>query len=221
MMRDASAAPLRRHLVSALALVALATTLASAACGDDTSSSSTGSGAGGAAGTGSGASTTGGTSTGEGAGDPCDGRPTACFDAATCYADPPTGVSFEADVLPIFVRSCALSTACHGNLQSPVTGSGYRPYLGASGDGESDVAAILEAIVGVESFIDPSKNVVEPGDWEASTLMNKVDGALDDCSNLDCPDGCLRLMPQGLSQPLPVAERNVMRSWIAEGALAN
>jgi hypothetical protein len=189
---------------------------AAAACGDDGGGSSTGQGGSG--------QTSGATSTGSGGEeivDPCDRLPEACFDAASCYADPPADVSFRDDVLPLFERSCALSTACHGNPQSPQTSSGYRAYLGAAGDGESDIPTIFEAIIDVESFTDPSKMVVDPGDSSNSFMMYALDGALDQCPDVSCPDDCGFLMPKGLQKPLPIAERNLIRAWIDQGAQDN
>jgi hypothetical protein len=192
--------------------------LAAGACGDSGGeSSSTGTGGGS---TGSSSSS----SSGEGGGpvDPCAERAVGCFDDAACYTDPPTGVSFTSDVLPIFERSCSLSNACHGNPSSPTTSSGYRPYMGKSSgsDEPSDIDLIFEAMA-TDSFIDPGKTIVVPGDWRASTLMNKMDGALDDCSDLSCPDDCGLMMPQGQARPLPLAERNLIRAWIEEGAEQN
>lgn len=212
----------RASLATPLLLLALGLA-ATAACGDD------GGGTGGAAGTGGAGTTSAETtaapasgSTGGGqTGDPCEDVPEGCFDPAACYADPPGDVSFRDDVLPILERSCSLSSACHGNAASPTTASGYRPYLGGAGSAESDVPTILAAIVDVDSWADTSKKVVVPGDWENSFFMNKVDGALDQCASTSCPDGCGRLMPQGPTKPLPLAERNLMRAWIEQGAQDN
>jgi hypothetical protein len=124
-------------------------------------------------------------------------------------------------VLPLLERSCSLSSACHGNPSSPTTASGYRPYLGGAGSQPSDVEAIFAANVGVDSWADTSKKVIDPGNWENSFLMNKLDGALDQCSSTSCPDGCGRLMPQGPTKPLPLAERNLVRAWIEQGAQDN
>jgi hypothetical protein len=124
-------------------------------------------------------------------------------------------------VLPIFERSCALSTSCHGNTASPTGSTGYRPYLGGAGDSPSDIPTIFEAIIDYDSYADVSKKVVTPGSWEESFLMNAMDGALDQCESTSCPDDCGLLMPRGLKNPLPIAERNLIRAWIDEGALDN
>ncbi len=192
---------------------------AAVACGDDGDTISSGTGAGGssAQSTGSTSATTGGGNDG----DPCDRVPEACFDAAACYADPPPDVSFREGVLPLFQRSCGLSTACHGNPDSPTTSSGYRPYLASKASEESDIPAIRAAIIGVESYADPTKSVVAPGDLANSFMMYALDGALDQCSETSCPDDCGFLMPKGLQKPLPLAERNLIRAWIEQGAQDN
>ncbi len=202
--------------LTALLVLCTSAAFVASACGDDGGGTGTGGG-------GDGTGTASSSSTGEPT-DPCAVPPAACFDAATCYATPPTGVSLREDLVPLMVRSCGLATACHGDPSSPRTDEGYQPYLGnKASEGESDVPAIHAAIVGVEAWGDPTKDVVTPGDWQQSYFMNKLDGALDQCGDLDCPgpDGCGVLMPKGLKNPLPVAERNLFRAWIAEGAQDN
>lgn len=197
--------------LTAVLVLCTSAALVASACGDD---------GGGTGGGDDGTGTASSSSTGEPA-DPCAGPPLACFDAATCYAAPPTGVSFQNQLLPILVRSCGLATACHGDTASPTTDEGYQPYLGnKASEGPSDVAAIRAAIIDYVAWGDPSKKVVAPGDWQHSYFMNKMDGALDQCGDLDCLD-CGLLMPKGLKNPLPVEERNLFRAWIAEGALDN
>jgi hypothetical protein len=205
---------LEARKLTALLVLCTSAALVASACGDDGGATGSGSGGGG---------TTGatGSSTGTGAEDPCAETPVGCFDAALCFTAPPTNVSLRNDLLPILQRSCGLTSACHANPASPTTSEGYRPHLGVKpSEGESDIPAILAAIVEVESWGDPSKVVVAPGDWQASYFMNKLDGALDQCGDLDCLD-CGRLMPQGLPKPLPLEERNLFRAWIAEGAQDN
>jgi hypothetical protein len=205
-------------MVKELLVPSLLIALAAAACGDDGGGGGSTSSAGGG---GAGAGTSTGTGTGGAPGDPCDALPEGCFDAASCYADPPADVSLREDVLPLFERSCALSTACHGNPTSPLTSTGYRPYLGGAGDEPSDIPTILAAIVDVDSFADTSRKVVAPGNWEQSFMMNALDGALDQCESTSCPDDCGSLMPKGLKNPLPIAERNLIRAWIEQGAQDN
>lgn len=214
--------------LAALLVLCSAVAVAASACGDDAADSGSSSGTGGGSGTGTPSGPSGPTgsssgtgSTGTGSDDPCDVVPEGCFDAAACFATPPTAVSLRGDLVPLMQRSCTLSNACHTDPTSPTTNDGYKPYLGSKkSEGESDVPAILAAIVDVESWGDPSRPVVDPGDWENSYFMNKLDGTLDQCGDVDCLD-CGRLMPQGSPKPLPLAERNLFRAWIQEGAQDN
>lgn len=212
--------------VSTLSLALVVSTtgaLVGSACGDDSSGDGEGGGSSGTSSTTDSAApgATGSTGAG-GEEDPCSNRPPACFDDALCYVDIPKGVSLRNDLIPLMQRSCTLSSACHTNPASPTTSQGYKPYLGVKlSEGESDIPKILAAIVDVEAWGDPSKSVVVPGEPENSYFMYKLDGALDSCPELDCPDGCGRLMPQGSPKPLPLAERNLFRAWIAEGAQDN
>ncbi len=201
--------------LTALLVICLTAALAASACGDD------GGGAGGGGGAESTTATSAPGSTGTDVEDPCAAAPVACFDTAACLGTLPTGVSLRNDLNPLMQRSCTLSNACHTNPASPTTNEGYKPYLGVKkSDGESDVPTLLAAIVDVDAWGDPSRKIVAPGDWEHSYFMNKLDGALDQCGDLDCLD-CGRLMPQGSPKPLPLAERNLFRAWIAEGARDN
>jgi hypothetical protein len=206
---------LEARKLTALLVLCTSAALVASACGDDGGGTGSGSGSGGGG-------TTGATgSTGTGVEDPCAVVPMGCFDPGACFANAPTGVSLRNDLVPLMQRSCTLSNACHTDKSNPTTNEGYKPYLGSKkSEGESDVPAILAAIVGVEAWGDPSIDVVTPGDWQNSYFMNKIDGALDQCGDLDCLD-CGRLMPQGSPKPLPIEERNLFRAWIAEGAQDN
>lgn len=203
--------------LTALLILSTSAAFAASACGDD-GGSETGSGGGGTT-----TSVSGGDTSSTGVlDDPCAAVPDGCFEPGACFADAPAGVSLRNDLIPLMQRSCTLSSACHTDPTSPTNSEGYKPYLGAKkNEGESDIPTILAAIVDVEAWGDPSRHVVAPGDWEGSYFMNKLDGALDGCPDLDCPDGCGRLMPQGSPKPLPLAERNLFRAWIAEGAQDN
>lgn len=146
---------------------------------------------------------------------------TGCFNYE-CFEAPAEEVSFQADVLPIFEQSCALSTSCHGGTKnSPMEALRYQPYLGEV-DQEatpSDVPFILDAIV---DKLSPTSalRIVAPGSPENSFLMHKMDGDLS-CADLDCVDGdCGDSMPQA-SSALPRETRDVVRTWIAQGAQDN
>jgi len=63
--------------------------------------------------------------------------------------------------------------------------------------------------------------LVTASDPSKSYLMHKLDG--DQCQyNAECSgQSCLSLMPSGGTQLLPVATRDVVRRWIAQGAQNN
>jgi hypothetical protein len=133
-------------------------------------------------------------------------------------------VSFAQDVMPIFRRSCSTGSAmCHGDPGVTTTGKGTggnRAYLGPPYSA-GDPATILAGLVGQPSFEDPSMNVVSPGSPTTSYLMLKMDGALSPLAPA-CASGalgqCGAPMPMG-GQLLPQATRDMVRSWIAQGAL--
>jgi len=129
-----------------------------------------------------------------------DHRPPAGFDALA------PAVSFSRDVLPVFATSCAFST-CHGSNVGPANGV----YLG------TDAARVHAAIVGVASGELPSMRLVTPGDPVESYLLRKMDGS--QCAlDARCSGGsCQGSMPKN-DALLPVAERDVVRRWIAQGA---
>jgi hypothetical protein len=123
-------------------------------------------------------------------------------------------VSFEKDVLPIFVQSCAF-TSCHG----ATSGANNGVTLGSKTQ-PNDASALRGNIVGVKAPELPTMNFATPGDPSQSYLMHKLDG--DQCKlDAQCTKAsCQSSMPQG-GDVLPVATRDVVRRWIAQGALAN
>ena len=136
------------------------------------------------------------------------GTPSGCVDYT-----PPAGfdanapaVSFEKDVMPIFQASCAFST-CHGSNVGTANGV----YLGA------DRARVHAAIVSVPGDELATMPFVTPGDPRASYLMRKMDGS--QCAlDAQCKGGsCQGSMPKN-EESLPVATRDVVRRWIAQGA---
>ncbi len=133
-------------------------------------------------------------------GSPCEYAPPAGFDALT------PKVTFTADVLPIFGRSCAFTT-CHGST----TGRANGVFLGKDGP------KVHAAIVNVKGDELPAMPLVTPGDPQESYLMRKMDGS--QCAlDAQCTGGsCGSSMPKG-DVPLDVATRDVVRRWIAQGA---
>lgn len=144
-----------------------------------------------------------------------------CFDYSTFDGTSPT-VSFKDEVLPIFQRSCGITTGCHGD---PNPTDEKRPYLGPKKTitaTDEDIATIRGAIIDVTSYFEPTMSIVTTGDPEKSFLMHKMDGTLK-CELLTCAEAkdCGVAMPQGNEEPLALAERDLVRRWIAQGAVDN
>ena len=118
-------------------------------------------------------------------------------------------VRFRADVQPIFAQSRAFSS-CHGSRG----GLGGGVYLGGAAAEAADVRAGLVSVSAPEL---PQMALVKPGAPEASYLMRKLDG--DACLlRADCKDhDCGEAMPR-TGDLLPIATRDVVRRWIAQGA---
>jgi hypothetical protein len=192
-----------RALLAALLLAAVA-----AACGgSDSSGSSATTSTTGTTGAAGGAGADGGSVTGD-----------SCFDYASFEGAQPA-VTFTADVLPLFRRSCGLSASCHGADPAPAG----RPFLGppmSAGDVTADQAkAIVTGLVGVTSSEEASLAIVAAGAPDKSFLLYKLDGA--DCAKLPCAatKSCGESMPQGSA--LAQSERDVLRRWVAQGAKAD
>jgi hypothetical protein len=154
-----------------------------------------------------------------GAGAGCGGPTTT--KSCSAYV-PPAGtdlaspvVSFAKDVVPIFVQSCAFDS-CHGAQH----GTNQGVYLGSKDPALLDVPRIRTSIVAKPANELPAMNYVTPGDTANSYLLHKIDG--DICTlHAQCMNGdCQETMPQA-SDLLPVATRDVVRRWIAQGAKDN
>ena len=145
-------------------------------------------------------------------------------DAGPCvaYAVPSTTdlatptMSFHANVMNILNTHCG-SGMCHGSADHPTGGV----FLGSSTAMGADAEAAFAAIVGQPSGELGSMSLVTPGDPARSYLMHKLDG--DQCLfETSCASpGCQHSMPSDLELLLPVAERDIVRRWIAQGATAN
>lgn len=149
------------------------------------------------------------------------GSEPACFDYAAFDGTSPAA-SFQADVLPVFQRSCGLSGACHGDESKPFED---RPYLGPNKDATASAAQIqliIDGLVDVPAYYEGSMSLVKASDPENSFLMHKLDFTLT-CDKLDCAasEDCGTNMPQGSKDPLDSAERDAIRRWIAQGAQNN
>jgi hypothetical protein len=149
------------------------------------------------------------------------GGASACFDYASFDGTKPP-VSFKDEVLPIMQRSCGVSSSCHGDSTAP---NENRPYLGPNKSTtatDMDISIILGGIVDVGSFYEESMSIVKPNDPENSFLMHKLDDTLG-CDKLTCAadKACGGIMPQGAEEPIDIAERDLVRRWIAQGAANN
>lgn len=113
---------------------------------------------------------------------------------------PPGGVRFGADIQPIFTANCAFS-GCHGSVS---------PQLGQN----LSAGRAYASIVGVPSAEVPALDRVEPSDPDASYLVHKIQGTQASVG------GFGGRMPLGAGA-LPADEIQLIRAWIAAGALDN
>jgi hypothetical protein len=159
-------------------------------------------------------SSTSSTTTAGGGGGGAGGAP-ACFDYAGWKGDSPA-TAFKADVLPLFRRSCGLSSSCHGSEQAPPGQPYLGPPLSAGDPTPAQIQAIRAAIIDVAAAKEPEMKIVAPGAPAESFLLYKLDGA--DCAKLACAasQSCGLQMPSGSA--LPTSERDVVRRWVAQGA---
>ena len=97
-------------------------------------------------------------------------------------------------IQPIWDDNCAMA-GCHLNLVNPnlAAGSAYDSIVGVPADGQ------------------PALNRVEPGDADASYLINKIEGTHTDVG------GAGGMMPL-LGGPLGQSEITLIRLWIEDGA---
>jgi hypothetical protein len=177
-------------------------------------SSGTGSGgtSAGAGGTGAGGTGAGGSTGGAGSGgaDGCQK-----FDYAR-YQAPATPVSLKTDLVPIFQKSCSLSSGCHSDKSKVL------PRLGpATGVPDPTALQTIRSELLAAATQVPALKFVSPGKPEESYLMNKIDGTFG-CMGFACMTqaGCGERMPQ-LLDPLEGEKINKIRDWIKQGAPAN
>ena len=132
-------------------------------------------------------------------------------------------VSFASDVVPLFETSCATSTLCHQGLTGSAVPSMSLLFLGTGMGAAADSPSIYSALP-VPSHELPSMSYVTPGDPGTSYLMHKMDG--DQCQfESTCAIMPASTTPCGAVMPIPCAladdQRDVVRRWIAQGALDN
>jgi hypothetical protein len=123
-------------------------------------------------------------------------------------------VSLQNDVMQIFNGNCGAS-ACHGMTNVP---GGL--FLGAESAAGSDFSTVRSGLVGVPAIELGTMPYVTASTPEKSYLMHKLDGDQCQYDSMCASGSCLATMPNGGTQ-LPVATRDTVRRWIAQGALDN
>jgi hypothetical protein len=114
-----------------------------------------------------------------------------------------TSASFRGDVVPILAPNCALAS-CHAAKES---------NLGIHITYDADqIYAELQKSSPTPGF--GGNKFVVPGKPEESLLMAKMDGTQASLQN--CQNGCGMEMPPG--EILPQKQRDVVRTWIKNGA---
>ena len=152
------------------------------------------------------------------------------YDSATGCGS--AAVSFSADIMPIFQRSCTLSTVCHGQMNNAQEENLYLGKNGGGG-GSADSYAVYSGLVGVHSKEDPSMNLVTAGDTSNSFLWHKVNDDQMTLNSGTLATGCMKAsamcfdcttdapcggaMPY-LGEPLAADDLCTIESWIAQGA---
>ena len=142
-------------------------------------------------------------------------------DAGDCVAyTPPPGmdltaptVSFKTDVMPVLTANCS-SSICHGIADGAQGGL----FLGAETMKGADADTVYSSLMAMSGEAS-SLPYVMPTNIANSFVMHKLDG--DQCMIADkCTQGdCLLQMPR--DRQLPVATRDIVRRWIAQGAPNN
>ena len=121
-----------------------------------------------------------------------------------CKCDPPgcPTVSYNSNIQPLFNRSCATSSQCHGPN-------------GAQGLDLSQGVAIRNT-VGVKSTQQPRKLLIKAGDPDVSYLLQKMLGT-PGISGVLMPQGCPGNPIGGAVCP-PPDEISAVEQWITECA---
>jgi hypothetical protein len=160
------------------------------------------------------ACTSGGTSGAGGGGGSDPNCPAYTVPAGTVLMSPI--ISFKTEVMPIFNANCGASN-CHGDG----TSSQGNLFLGSETAKGSDASMVRSGLVAKDGIEMTMMPLVTAGDPAKSYLMHKLDG--DQCLyNEHCANKtCLAEMPSGLGHALPVANRDTIRRWIAQGAHDN
>jgi hypothetical protein len=149
-----------------------------------------------------------------------------------------TNPSFATDVMPVFQRSCTLSSVCHGQMGNSGEENEYLG-LNAGGGGSADAKAVYTNLVGVTAKENPSMKIVAPGDLANSYLWHKVNddpttlnsGSLKagcamatmmctDCNSSQPCGGTMPYLGESLASSRP-ADLCTLQNWIMSGAQNN
>ena len=131
-------------------------------------------------------------------------------------------VTFSADVVPIFAKSCN-DQLCHGNALGARAGLYLGPAANAS---VTEIASVYGALTR-PSKTAPSVAIISPGSPAQSFLMHKVDGcqnslgltcdAEPNLCRADCGDP-MPPLPRDTYAELSSDDKLTLRRWIAQGA---
>jgi hypothetical protein len=126
--------------------------------------------------------------------------------AKGCKCDPPgcPTVSFNGNIQPIFNRSCATSSQCHG----PNGAQNLDLTTGNS----------IRNTVGVKATQQPRKLLIKAGDPGVSYLFQKITG-LGGISGILMPQGCPG-PPLGGAVCLSMDDSSAIEEWITQCATA-
>jgi hypothetical protein len=127
--------------------------------------------------------------------------------------------------MPIFQASCATSEACHQGMNGSTVPAMSLLYLGAgAGASPPPNPVLVYATLLTASHELPTMNYVTPHDPAHSFLMHKMDGDMCQFEN-DCSIIPASPTPCGVVMPVPCAladdQRDIVRRWIAQGAIYN
>jgi hypothetical protein len=140
-------------------------------------------------------------------------------------------VSFADDIVPLFRRTCSANTACHGNARTYGSADLFLGPPLRSLDGSDLPPPGPEVLIAIHrdlvtpSLHAPSMLRVTPGDPARSFLMHKLDATYG-CGRIECtwidPEtnepSCGGPEPYA-GEMLELEPRNLIRRWIAQGAL--
>lgn len=167
-----------------------------------------------------------------------DGTFGACESCSAPDPDP-TKVNFQAEIVPIFNRSCGtsgingchardaygatLNQACRGWLTLENEALGSKFYSGPK-NGQSTGCpdkTLYERLTQIDVWqcLNTSVDYVSPGDLSKSYLMNKLNGTNLCKESASSPS--VQMPPEDSMFKITAAEKALIERWIMEGALNN